>query len=84
MKEHVICSHLSIVSAYSDKLQESTYPKLLLFAEPGGLITAPMVEWSKSHLQNLTTVSIGPGLHYVQEDNPDGIGRAIAEWIDRI
>ncbi len=73
-----------IVSAYSDKLQESTYPKLLLFAEPGGLITAPVVEWCKSHLQNLTTVSIGPGLHYVQEDNPEGIGRAIAEWIDRI
>ncbi len=29
---------------------------------------------------NLKTVDIGPGLHFVQEDNPHEIGRELAKW----
>jgi len=70
-----------VVSNYSKKLQESEYPKLLLYGDPGGLITEKGVEWCKKNLKNLTTVGVGPGLHYLQEDHPDKIGKAIAEWI---
>jgi hypothetical protein len=27
---------------------------------------------------------IGPGIHYLQEDNPEGIGNSILEWISKI
>jgi haloalkane dehalogenase len=31
-------------------------------------------------MRNLKTVEIGPGAHFVQEDQPHAIGEAIAEW----
>ncbi|MDH3651543.1 MAG: haloalkane dehalogenase [Saprospiraceae bacterium] len=71
-----------IVSNYSEKIQTSEYPKLLIYANPGGLITAEGVTWCESHLKNLTSVSVGEGLHYIQEDHPDEIGVAIAKWME--
>ncbi len=54
-------------------------PKLLLHAEPGVIFKGivPDIERDVAHL---TSISIGPGKHYVQEDQPDAIGTAIAEW----
>lgn len=68
------------VDAYSRRLQESQLPKLLLTAEPGGLISPERAAWAKSHLPNLEVVGIGPGIHYLQEDSPHTIGREIAAW----
>ncbi len=39
-----------------------------------------MVDWSKEHLPKLTTVDIGQGIHFLQEDNPHLIGRELAAW----
>jgi len=33
-------------------------------------------------MPNLTVVDGGFGMHYVQEDQPETIGHAIAEWMD--
>ena len=70
-----------IVGAYNGWLQETQLPKLLFHADPGALIQAPMVEWARSALPNLETVDLGKGIHYVQEDNPDTIGREVARWV---
>jgi haloalkane dehalogenase len=69
-----------IVSSYSDKLKQSQIPKLLLYGEPGGLINESVVQWCQANFPNLEAVNIGPGLHYLQEDNPHGIGKAIRSW----
>ena len=68
------------VAAYNQKLQESDLPKMMFYATPGALMPAPMVEWSKQNLKNLTTVDIGPGIHFLQEDNPHLIGSELANW----
>ena len=68
------------VEAYGRWLEETPLPKLLLHARPGGIIDAAEVEKLRGSLPNLALVDIGPGIHYVQEDNPHGIGEAIAEW----
>ena len=47
---------------------------------PGGLIPEKGVEWCKSHLKNLKNVHVGPGIHYLQEDNPHLIGAELAQW----
>lgn len=70
----------AIVSNYNQWLQESSLPKLLFYASPGGLIPANLVEWCQQHLPNLKTVDIGPGIHYIQEDNPAQIGTELAAW----
>jgi len=72
------------VDAYGRWLEETRLPKLLLHARPGGIIDAAEVEKLRGSLPNLTLVDIGPGIHYVQEDNPHGIGEAIAEWWRRL
>jgi haloalkane dehalogenase len=72
-----------IVQDYSTKLQESSYPKLLLYGTPGGLITGKGVQWCEKHLKNLKKVELGKGLHYLQEDHPHKIGDAIAGWLQQ-
>jgi haloalkane dehalogenase len=72
------------VSEYNQKLQLSKIPKLLLYAEPGGIITKPLVDWCVKNLSNLTTANIGAGIHFVQEDNPHAIGLEIAKWYESI
>lgn len=69
-----------MVQKYCQKLQASELPKVLFLAHPGGLITSTMVEWCKQNLKNLKTVDIGPGIHYIQEDNPQLIGSELAQW----
>lgn len=73
-----------LVSTYSERLQESPVPKLLIYAEPGAITTAPDIAWCRQHLKNLQDVSIGPGVHFHQEDNPTGVGQAIAAWFRQI
>lgn len=68
------------VEQYCQKVQESNLPKLLFYAQPGGLITSETVEWCKRTFKNLETVNIGPGIHYLQEDNPQLIGLELAKW----
>ena len=68
------------VESYSRWLQSTELPKLLLYATPGAVITAQEVQWCQQHLKHLTTAAIGEGIHYLQEDNPHGIGAALARW----
>ena len=72
---------VEIVSEYNAWLQQTDLPKLLFYGTPGALIPAPLVEWAKASLKNLHAVDLGPGIHFVQEDHPDAIGREIARWL---
>ena len=72
------------VTAYNAKLQESDLPKLLFYATPGALMTAPVVEWCKANLKNLQTVDLGTGIHFLQEDHPHKIGAELAKWHDAL
>jgi haloalkane dehalogenase len=69
-----------IVADYCDWFQAASIPKLLFHATPGGIIDAAMVAWCKDKLDNLQTVDIGAGIHYLQEDNPHLIGEQLAKW----
>jgi haloalkane dehalogenase len=69
-----------IVETYSRKLQQSKIPKLLLYATPGGIINRENLEWCKTNLTNLNTVHVGKGIHYLQEDHPNIIGKELAQW----
>ena len=71
---------VAAVEAYNRWLQQSDLPKLLFYGTPGAFIQAPVVAWCQEHLKNLKTVDIGPGIHYLQEDNPHLIGSELANW----
>ena len=69
-----------IVSAYNAWLQQTDVPKLLLYAQPGAILTPRLVRWCRDSLKNLKTVDLGEGLHYLQEDHPRAIGQHVARW----
>ena len=71
----------AIVAAYGQWLATSNVPKLFLKAEPGALLAAGAnLETARSWpVQTEVTVA---GVHFVQEDSPDEIGRAIARWME--
>lgn len=69
-----------IVSAYGAWLATSNVPKLFLKAEPGALLAGGANLATARSWPAQTEVTI-KGIHFVQEDSPDEIGRAIAKWI---
>jgi haloalkane dehalogenase len=69
------------VSHYSERLQKSNLPKLLLYATPGGLVTAEHLEWARKNIKNLQTVPLGAGSHFLQESSPHRIGTEVARWV---
>jgi haloalkane dehalogenase len=72
------------VQAYDTWLESSAgVPKLLLTFDPGAIMTPSTVKWCQDHVAALDVEHIGPGLHFVQEDNGPSIGIAIATWRQR-
>ena len=71
---------VQLVSEYGRWLEESvTLPKLFINAEPGSILVGRQREYCRSW-PNQKEVTV-PGKHFVQEDSPSKIGRAIAEWL---
>ena len=73
-----------VMNAYSKWMLETDTPFLLLYASPGSLIPMEAANWLTKNLKNIESVFIGGGLHYVQEDQPEIIGRAISDWYRRL
>lgn len=69
------------LAAAHQALAVSTYPKLLLFGEPGAVVTPAFAESFAVTLEGCRALNLGPGLHYLQEDQPYSIGHAISGWI---
>jgi haloalkane dehalogenase len=64
----------------ADWLATSNVPKLFLKAEPGGILAhGAVLDLARSFLAQ-TEVTVA-GVHFVQEDSPDEIGRAVAGWM---
>jgi haloalkane dehalogenase len=72
-----------IVSAYGAWLATSNVPKLFLKAEPGALLAGGANLATARSWPAQTEVAI-KGIHFVQEDSPHEIGRAIANWIAKL
>ena len=69
-----------IANVYFNWLQRSNIPKLLLYAKPGVQITGKQVDELQSNLINITVKYVGKGKHFIQEDQPDTIGKEIVRW----
>src|SRR5579859_1131712 len=68
-----------IVEHYGAWLAGSEMPKLFINAQPGSILTGRPRELCRTW-PNQTEVSVD-GLHFVQEDSPDQIGRALADFV---
>jgi haloalkane dehalogenase len=65
-------------------LAQSTYPKLLFAAEPGALVAPAFAEALAGKLKDCRFVKLGDGIHFLQEDHPETIGRSVAAFIAEV
>ena len=69
---------VKIVGDYAEWLSESDVPKLFINADPGAILIGPQRDFCRQW-PNQTEVTVA-GNHFIQEDSPDEIGAAIAQW----
>ena len=73
--------NVAVVDAIGQWLATSDQPKLVLYASPGALTPPEAVAWMAENFSNLQTRFIGNGVHYLQEDEPEAIGRNLSDWL---
>jgi len=67
-----------------EALAASTYPKLMFAAEPGALVPPAYAEDLAGKLKDCRFVKLGDGIHFLQEDHPETIGRSVAAFIAEV
>ena len=73
---------VEIVGDYAAWLSRSDVPKLFIDAEPGSILTGRQREFAR-RWPNQEEVTVA-GRHFIQEDSPEPIGRAIREWLTEL
>ncbi|MCS5654348.1 MAG: haloalkane dehalogenase [Dehalococcoidia bacterium] len=73
---------VKIVSDYGEWMASSEVPKLFINAEPGAILTGPQREFCRTW-PNQQEVTV-KGIHFIQEDSPDEIGRATVGWYGKL
>ncbi len=70
----------AIVDDFAAWISTSEIPKLFINAEPGAILSeGPSRDFCRTWT-NQTEVTV-KGSHFIQEDSPDEIGQAIADWL---
>lgn len=64
-----------------DKVARASIPTLLLTFEPGAIMGPVEIAWCMDTFPNLTVEHMGEGIHFVQEDQPEAIGKTISNWL---
>jgi len=73
---------VKVVEDYSAWLGTSDTPKLFVNADPGSILLGRQREVCRAW-PNQTEITV-KGLHFLQEDSPDDIGRAAAEFVRKV
>ncbi len=69
---------VAIAQDYAEWLAQNDLPKLFVNADPGAILTGSQREFCRGW-NNQREVTV-PGVHFIQEDSPDEIGAALADW----
>ena len=69
-----------IISSYNRNIPKTDYPKLMFHVKPGMIIKPKEAEQIKRGWKNLTSIFLGKGKHYIQEQYPEEIGLGIKKW----
>lgn len=77
--EHMV----KLVDSYGQwMLQNTSLPKLFINATPGSILTGKAREFCRTW-PNQREVTVA-GTHFIQEDSPNEIGSAVAEWLNSL
>ena len=71
-----------IVNNYSNWMQDNDIPKFFINAEPGAIIQGTVRDFCRTW-KNQREITV-KGLHFIQEDSADEIGKALSKWYNEI
>lgn len=74
---------VDLVSQYSEWLQKTAIPKLMLYSTPGFMTTMDTVAWCHEHFPYLDLFEVGQTMHFAQELRPRTFAEAILAWISQ-
>jgi haloalkane dehalogenase len=72
----------AIAENYGKAMSQSVLPKLLIVGEPGAIVKGRTLEFCRTWL-NQTEVTV-KGVHFLQEDSPHEIGKALQEFVKSV
>jgi haloalkane dehalogenase len=70
---------VAIVNDYAEWLSQSDVPKLFVNGEPGAIVRGRIRDFIRAWC-NQTEITV-KGVHFLQEDSPDEIGTAVADFV---
>ena len=73
---------VEVVENYSNWLSSSDLPKLFINADPGSILTGKQREFCRSW-PNQEEVTV-KGTHFMQEDSPNEIGKAVSRFVSKL
>ena len=73
---------VKVVEAYGQWMATAEFPKLFINADPGAILIGSQRDFCRAW-PNTTEMTVR-GIHFIQEDSPDEIGRGIAHWMDNL
>ncbi len=76
--------NVEVVTRIGGWMQETDVPMLFFWARPGALNNEAFAEAMVARVANVQTAFVGAGRHFIQEDQPEMIGRTLADWRRRI
>ena len=76
--------NVEVVTRIGGWMQGTDVPMLFLWARPGTLNNEAFADAMVERVKNIQTSFVGEGRHYIQEDQPEMIGRTLADWRRRI
>ncbi|NTS78768.1 haloalkane dehalogenase [Catenovulum sp. SM1970] len=65
-------------------MRKTEMPTLYIYSSPSVDSSPQVLDWYVDKIDNLETTFVGQGLHYLPEDQPDAIGRALDDWLRRL
>jgi haloalkane dehalogenase len=72
---------VDLVLANQRVIADAQRPALLHYGDPGAVIGAEEVAWCRKHGRAFTMSCVGPGTHFLPEDQPRPIADALAAWL---
>ena len=76
--------NVEVVTRIGEWVQRTDVPMLFFWARPGALNNEAFAEAMVERVTNIQTAFVGEGRHFIQEDQPEMIGRTLADWRRRI
>jgi len=73
--------NVAVVQEIGEWLMRSETPKLLIYFDPGAIVPPEAARWIQANYSNIEIRYGGEARHFAQEDQPDAIGRHVADWL---